>query len=294
MKQALWIVNPCAGRKKAEGKGLSDALAVFEQQQIQSTVYMTKGRGDAVQAAAQARGYDMVVCCGGDGTLHEVLNGMLQNEQPVPLGYIPCGTTNDFAVSLGLPTDFMQAAQCIAQGTPLAIDVGSMQGQKFSYVASFGAMTKASYSAPQKAKNRLGHLAYIFAGLKDIRSIKPYPLRVRFDGQTLQEEYLFGAVTNSTSVAGLFKLAAEEVDFVDGRFEVLLVRKPRHIWQLPAILKCLLTRKYKEKYIRFFHTDGIEFESDTPLDWTLDGEYGGSHTLTAVQVLPRAVQIIKK
>ena len=291
MKKALWIINPCSGKSSARS-GLLDALALFGQAGIEPTVHVTRARGDATETARTAQGYDMLVCCGGDGTLNEVINGLLDRAESLPLGYIPSGTTNDFASSLGLPRSFVQAARAVVEGEEQPVDIGSMNGRRFSYIASFGAFTKASYSTSQKSKNALGHMAYILEGARELSTLKPIRMRVRAGGETFEEDYIFGAVSNSTSVAGLLKLSPQEVDFADGRFEVLLIRQPKKNSDLYAILQCLSRKKYNSEYIRFFRADGIEFTSPEPVSWTLDGEFGGAVTQTMIHVLPRAVRMI--
>ena len=291
MKKALWIINPCSGKTTSRA-GLGEGLHIFSRADIEPTVYFTRAKGDAAAAAEKAQGYDMLVCCGGDGTLNEVINGLLRRPDPLPLGYIPSGTTNDFAASLGLSKRIAEAARDIVEGEPTPIDVGSLQGRRFSYIASFGAFTKASYSTPQKVKNAWGHLAYIFEGIKEVTNIKPMQISVLANGRRYEDNYLFGAVSNSTSVAGLFKLRRDMVDFSDGRFEVMLIRQPKKNADLYAAIQNLANQEYDPRYITFFHADKVELTSSEKIEWTLDGEYGGGYTESMVQVLPHALQLI--
>ena len=210
-KTLLLIFNPKAGRSKPRGP-LFDALALLSEGGYLIRIHRTTAAGDATATAAREGGkYDLVVASGGDGTLNEVISGLSRLDHPPLLGYLPQGTTNDFAASLRIPPDPEQAAAAILRHQVQVLDVGQWNQRCFAYVASFGAFTKSSYSAPQAAKNALGHFAYILEGMKDLNSLRPYRVKLTADGENLDGEYLFGAVCNSTSIGGLMKLGEQEI-----------------------------------------------------------------------------------
>ena len=225
-KKLLMIVNPRAGRNKSRGP-LFDAAAIFSQAGYLLSIHNTTPRaGDAAEAAAAAGDYDVVAAVGGDGTLNEVVSGLMTLERPPILGYLPQGSTNDFASSLHLPAKPEEAAAAMVAAAPRRLDVGRWGERYFVYVASFGAFTRSSYTASQAAKNALGHFAYILEGMKDLNSLRPYRVKLTADGEALDGEYLFGAVCNSTSIGGLMKLEEERVVLDDGKFELLLIPNP--------------------------------------------------------------------
>lgn len=291
-KQMLLIANPCAGRKRASTE-LVDIVSTLQAAGHRVSVHVTSGRGDAREVAArEAERYEMVVVCGGDGTLNEVLNGLMTVENRPPIGYVPTGTTNDFATSLGLPKKPKQAVENLLRGTPHPHDVGWFGGAYFSYIASLGAFTRVSYTTPQKLKNTFGHMAYLLEGVKDIGALKPFHLQMEWTQGRCEGEYLFGSVSNSTSVAGLFKLNPQDVQLDDGKFEVLLVRNPHNPVELQRIVTGLVHQKYDERYVTFFHTDRLHIQTDPPLPWTLDGECGGEHREIWIENRPQAIQIV--
>ena len=276
MKKLLMIVNPAAGKTRSHGP-LFDAISVFSKAGYLIHVHNTTGRGDATQVAAEhAMDYDVVVCCGGDGTLNETVSGLLQLESPPPLGYIPRGSTNDFAATLGLSSNPVQAAEDIVTHQPQMLDIGFWNNRPFVYVASFGAFTRSSYAAPQASKNALGHLAYILEGMKDLNSLRPYHMRLTADGEVLDGEYLFGAICNSTSIGGLMKLDPSRVVLDDGRFEMLLVPNPKTPAELQSLLLALLNQQYDAQGLIFRHVSSVTVEPSEDLPWSLDGEYGPS------------------
>ena len=212
MKKLLFIMNPRAGTRKAN-KVLPDILGLFNRYGYDVHVHITKGQGDGMEIVQQrAAEMDLVVCCGGDGTFNETVSGILKSGAQVPIGYIPAGSTNDFAVSLGLKNNPMEAAKQIMEGEAQAYDVGCFGGRHFTYVASFGLFTKASYATPQNMKNALGHTAYLLEGMQELGQIKPIRMQLAADGHILDEEFLFGAICNSTSVAGILTLDPNQVD----------------------------------------------------------------------------------
>ena len=272
-KKLLLIVNPRAGRSRSHGP-LFDAAAVFSRAGYLLNIRTTAATGDAVRIAAEEGGaHDVVVAVGGDGTLNEVISGLMQLEDRPLLGYIPRGSTNDFASSLRIPKEPEEAAKFIVKSTPRQLDVGGWNGRPFVYVASFGAFTRSSYTASQSAKNALGHFAYILEGMKDISTLRPYRLKITADGEMLDGEYLFGAVCNSTSIGGLMKLDPERVVLDDGIFELLLIPNPKTAQQLQNLALALLDQKYDREGLVFRHVSAVHVETAEALPWSLDGEY---------------------
>lgn len=271
-KKLLFIVNPVAGKKKMKNY-LLDVLDIFAGEGYASTVMVTGRRGDATRFASYGTEYDLVVCSGGDGTLNEVISGMLKNDIHVPLGYIPCGSTNDFASSMGIPLDIKKCAKSLIGATPLPLDIGSFNDRYFTYIASFGAFTAASYSAPQNSKNFWGPLAYIFEGIKDLQSIKPYHVKVVSDGNIYEDDYVFGAVANTKKFGGIVKFKDELVSLNDGLFEVLLIKMPKTIVDLNNIIGSLSSNKFDNKHFDFFKSARLTVSPSESIAWSLDGEY---------------------
>ena len=227
MKKMLFIMNPFSGQKRAN-KFLPDILLLYSQAGFDVTVHMTTAQGSAREAVLRlGQGMDLVVCCGGDGTFNETVHGMLELGLTVPIGYIPAGSTNDFAASLRLSTNILQAARDILDGEPVSYDVGKFGGRYFSYVASFGAFTRASYATPQSIKNALGHTAYLLEGINELSQIRKVHIRMEMDEGVVEDDFLFGAISNSTSVGGILTLNSNQVDLGDGLFEILLVREEK-------------------------------------------------------------------
>ncbi len=275
MSKLLLIVNPAAGKMRSK-TALFTLVDTFCRGGYQVTTYITSARDDARRVTALwAAEYDLVVCCGGDGTLNEVMDALVKNNITVPLGYIPAGSTNDFAASLKLPLQPLKAALTIVNGKDSHIDVGVFNGDRhFSYIASFGVFTAASYTAPQASKNLWGHFAYILEGLKELSAIQSYRVCVTADGQKFEDDYLFGAVCNSTSVAGLVRINQGVVDMSDGLFELILVRRPKSVADLSKILQSLNTGKFEgNEMFDFCKTSSVTFCSDSSMPWSLDGEY---------------------
>lgn len=227
MKKVLLIVNPCAGQKKAR-RFLMDMVAILNRGDCQVLVHVTAAPGDGEAAVLRYAGeVEQILCCGGDGTFHEVVSGLLKCGGEIPLGYIPAGSTNDFAASLKLSTNLLQATRDTVDGSPVKLDVGRFNDTYFSYVASFGMFTKVSYATPQSVKNILGHAAYALGGIQELSQLKSYPLRFTLeDGTVIQDSFIFGAVSNTFRVGGILTLDAAQVDMSDGSLELLLIRPP--------------------------------------------------------------------
>lgn len=293
MKKLFLVMNPCSGKKRAN-KVLAEIIDVFNRVDYEVTAYMTAARGDATRAAAErAADFDRIVCIGGDGTLNEVIAGLHEVGQQTPIGYIPAGSTNDFANSLGLPKDLLDAARLAATGEPRKLDIGSFNGRCFSYVASFGAFTRTSYATPQGMKNALGHVAYLLAGAKELTSIRSTHMRfVLADGTSFEDDYIFGAISNSTSVAGLLTLSPDLVDLNDGLFELLLIRKPHSLLELSDCVLALTTQEYHTPMLTMVSTGRVEIDCPSELDWTLDGEYAAGQAHCVVENLHDAIRVI--
>lgn len=295
MEKVLLIVNPVAGKMKAKTT-LLDVVTALQKSGESVTVFITQSRGDAVKEAALAEknGFKKVVCFGGDGTLNETINGLMQSQSKLPLGYIPAGSTNDFATSMKLPSVPKKSAELIANGTVKPIDIGVFDEQRyFTYVAAFGVFTAASYSVTQDMKNIFGHLAYILGGVKEIGNIKSHHVKITMGDKVIEDDYMFGAVANSTSVAGIVKLDESLVDMSDGQFEVGLIKKPKTIAELNRIITALTTSKFENGGIEFYKASEVTVESQGKLDWTLDGEHGESVDKVIIKNLHKAVNFIK-
>ena len=293
MKKLLFIVNPKAGKTKSRAP-LFDAIARFSQSGYLVRLFITTRGGDAYQAAAECGGdYDLVVCAGGDGTLNEVISGLMTLENRPPIGYLPGGSTNDFATSLRLSSNPSMAAAAIVSGRATHLDAGRFNTRFFAYVASFGALTKASYSATQTAKNALGHLAYILEGIGSLDSLRPYRARIEADEEIFEGTFIFGAVCNSTSLGGLVKLDPKKVQMDDGKFELLLLKMPKNPIDLQNLITGLLKMKYDMPGIIFRHVEQVKLTTEDDIPWSLDGEYAESCPIVEIENLPRAITLIR-
>ncbi len=278
-KKLMLIINPAAGRG-AYKLNLPDALQLLDQGGFRTTLFFTAGRGDATElAAAHGAEFDTVACVGGDGTLSEVLAGLMRLDAPPPIGYFPMGTTNDVATTLDLPkNDTIGAARRILSGTPHPFDVGGFgDGEFFAYIAAFGAFTEVSYATPQTQKKALGHLAYVLQGMAQLPRIEAVNARVEYDGGVVEGRFLYGSMSNSTSVAGILRLKEEMVSLGDGQSELVLVREPQTIDGFGAILTSALTQSFDCPDLLILHTTKARFFFDKPVPWTRDGEDGGAH-----------------
>ena len=292
-KKLLLIANPRAGRGK-HSAALFDAAWAFSKAGYLVSIRKPEQYGD-IRAIAAEHGsrFDLIVCCGGDGTLSSTISGVMQLPSPrPPIGYLPGGSTNDFALSLGLPLEIEEAAQQILTGTPHSLDLGHFNGREFVYVASFGAFTRASYAAPQEIKNALGYFAYILEGAKDLDTLHPYHMRVEADGEVFEGDYLFGAVSNSTSIGGKMKIDQSIVAMDDGEFELVLVPFVRSLEELSGLLISLLHQEFDPKYVTVRHAKKIIFRTEEDIPWSLDGEYAPSAPEVTVEVLHHAYELI--
>lgn len=257
---------------------LSDILELLENGGYETTVRPTTKRGDAYSYVKErSQEIQLVVCSGGDGTLDEVVTGMLASGSDTPIGYIPAGSTNDFGGSLQLPKNMLRAAEIVVNGQNFPCDVGAFNEDVFVYIAAFGLFTEVSYETAQDVKNVLGHMAYILEGVKHLSSIRSYSLKVSYEDCVVEDEFIFGMITNSVSVGGFKQITGKNVLLDDGVFEVTLIRRPRNPMELNAVLAALLNRDINADCMIYFRTKQLKIESSEPIAWTLDGEYGGSH-----------------
>lgn len=294
MKKMLFIMNPCSGQKRAN-RFLPEILSTFNEAGYDVLVHMTAGPGDGDKTVCRlGAGMDAIVCCGGDGTFNDVVSGLLHSGLDVPVGYIPAGTTNDFANSLKLPTDVMEATRAIVDGTPVAYDAGKFGDRYFSYVASFGAFTRASYATPQNIKNALGHTAYVLEGIQELSQLRKEHVRMDIGGRIVEDDFLFGAISNSTSVGGILTLDPSQVDMRDGLLEVLLVRAPRNLGELTECIQALKSQKYNCEMITFCSAPRVTVYSDPDMPWTLDGEREEGHGEVVVENQHLAVKLLQK
>lgn len=302
-KKMLFIINPVSGRSQIKNH-LLEIIEIFSGAGFQVVCYTTKGPGDARRVARERAGdYLYIVCAGGDGTLDEVVSGMMENrDKPfVPIGYIPAGTTNDFASSLHIPSNMKDAAKIIASGSVYRCDLGRFNKKDyFTYVAAFGIFTGTSYQTPQELKNQLGHLAYILQGVSELGQMKAYRVHIEAVAENngkkekvdLEGDFAYGMVTNSRSIGGFQNLTGKEVDLQDGLFEVTLVRMPTNPLELSEILMALGNPEMESSMIVTFKTSKISLSCDETIAWTRDGEYAGAHKKVFLEICPGQFRIL--
>lgn len=292
-KRILIIANPQSGKAKMKTE-LMGVVQTLSNAGYEVTVYPTKQRADATERVKQIKEdeYEIIVVCGGDGTLNEVITGLMQTNLSVKIGYIPAGTLNEWSQGLGIPRGIQKAAGEIGGGKEITLDIGKFDEKYFTYTASFGAFTSASYNTPQGMKNFLGQTAYLIGGIKSLGSLKPNHMKFTINDQVIEGDFLFGAVSNSMSVGGIVKFKENVVELNDGLFEVLLIRKPDNILKLQPIIDGLLKKDFTKEGIEFFHTDKVVVESDDKIAWTLDGEYSDSKEKFVIENMHDAIKFI--
>ena len=278
MKNLMLVVNPAAGRGGYKFN-LPDALHTLDRGGYRTTLFFTSARGEATQLVREyGERFDVVTCIGGDGTLSEVIGGLMTLDTPPKLGYFPMGTANDVATTLGLPkNDSLAAAQRLVAGKPHPFDVGGFDEEYFAYIAAFGAFTEVSYSTPQDQKRALGHLAYVLQGAAALGRIETYHTVVEYDGGVIEDDLVYGSLSNSTSVAGIVRLNEKMVGLGDGMSELVLVKDPKTVAGFGEIVESVLSQRYDSEKLLILHTKKAVFHFDKPVPWTRDGEDGGAH-----------------
>lgn len=267
--------------------GLYEAIEVFCGAGYEVTVHITLAKNDArEQVVRRGADFDIIVCCGGDGTLNETVSGMIDAGLDIPLGYIPAGTTNDFATSVGIPKNIRAAAENIVNGEEHSIDIGRFgESEYFIYIASLGAFTKVSYSTPQASKNSLGHFAYILESVKELSEIRPHKIRISAKGINIEENVIFAAISNTTRIGGVIGLPQSSVNTSDGMFEVLLIKYPKNMAELNNTVMSLTRRDFSDPSILLMHCDELTVSSEEEIAWTRDGEDGGKFTSVSLSNL---------
>ena len=292
--EILLLINPVAGRQ-IMAQEEKKVLAVFEDAGHDATVVYTSLEISVKEQLAKyiSDSTDMLVCAGGDGTLNKVVCAVIELGLQILLGYLPAGSTNDFAVSLGLPKRPAAAVSLALSGEPRSLDAGKFgNGPYFVYVASFGAFTQASYTTTQSLKNTIGHMAYIVEGMKELPNLKEYHVKVQTEYESFEGDYVFGAVTNTSSIAGVIRLPGDQVKFDDGLMELALVKMPKNIGDFHRIVMSLLSGSYDPAVITFRHVKWAEFSSDSDIPWSLDGEYASGGREVKIEVLPKAFSLM--
>ena len=293
MKKLYFILNLQSGKATISSK-LAVVIDMFTKAGYEVTARPTQERMDACAAAKYAcgQGFDLIVCSGGDGTLNEVIQGIMRSEKKLPIGYIPAGSTNDFARGVGIPRNIIDAVQWIIDGKKYPCDIGSFNDKFFTYIAAFGAFTEVTYETSQQVKNVLGHVAYVLNGISRLKNIKSYHMKITYDDEIIEDNYIFGMVTNSSSVAGLLSLNNFLLD--DGLYEVTLIKTPGNPLDLQRIIHSLLNIDIDidTAYIKSFRTSKIRFECDDELQWTIDGEFGGAYKTVDVCNNKQAIELM--
>lgn len=292
MKKVLFVFNPYSGKALIKNY-LLDIVDTMVKADYEVTIYPTQKRGDATRMVEEAtEDYNLIVCSGGDGTLDEAVTGMMRREHKIPLGYIPAGSTNDFATSLGIPKEMPKAAETAVRGKPFACDIGAFNQDYFVYVAAFGLFTEVSYKTSQEWKNVLGHAAYILEGARCLHDIPSFLMQVEYNNTRVQDEFIYGMISNSTSVGGFKGMTGKDVLLDDGVFEVTLIKKPRNPIELNEIIASLINLVDDTDMVYSFKTDEVKFTAKNNVAWTLDGEFGGEHTEVVVRNICRAIEIM--
>ena len=293
-KKLLFIFNPHSGKGLIKNK-LLEIVDIMVKADYEVTIYPTQSKGDAQNhVREEAKNYDLIVCSGGDGTLDEAVSGMMESEEKTLLGYIPAGSTNDFANSLRIPKSMLKAANVAVKGRRFPVDIGYFNGDSFVYVAAFGLFTAVSYQTSQQLKNVLGHAAYILEGMKQLLDIPVYKMRVEYDDEVLEDEFIYGMITNSISVGGFKNLTGKNVLLDDGVFEVTLIKAPKNPLELNEIIAALTSRKDDTDLVYSFKSSNIKFYPEEIIPWTLDGEFGGDHKEVEIRNMHQALEIMVK
>lgn len=291
-KKMLFIYNPRAGKSQIRSN-LLDMIDIFVKAGYEVTAYPTQAQGDGIRAVTERQigYYDMIACSGGDGTLDEVVTGMMRCEKRLPIGYVPAGTTNDFAGSLGIPRSMDKAARVIVDGRSFRCDVGGFNENIFVYIAAFGLFTDVSYETRQDMKNVLGHMAYVLEGMRKLSKVKSYALKVTSGDKVIKGDFIFGMITNSLSVGGFKKITGDNVKLDDGVFEVTLIKRPGNPVELNTIMAAMVNRNIDTDLMECFTASELQIESEEEIAWTLDGEFGGRHSRVEIRNYKQALEI---
>lgn len=291
-KKLMFIFNPYAGKAQIKNK-LVDILDIFVKHNYEISIYPTQNGTDAKEITKNLpeKEYDLVVCSGGDGTLDQVVSGMMNREEKIPIGYIPAGSTNDFANSLRIPKNMLKAAEVAVGDDYIQSDIGSFNDEYYVYIAAFGIFTEVSYQTKQEVKNILGHAAYILEGMKRLGSIRSYFLKIECNGEVIEDEFIFGMITNSVSIGGFKHMTSKNILLDDGLFEAAFIKKPNNPIELQEIIATLLIEELDTKYIYSFKTDKVVITSEEAIPWTLDGEFGGEHKKSVIMNNKQALKI---
>lgn len=290
-KKMFFIYNPKAGKAQIKSN-LLDIIDIFTKAGYEVTAYPTQAAGDAIRAVRERHaGYDIVVCSGGDGTLDEVVTGMMKSDEHLPIGYVPAGSTNDFANSLKIPKNMRQAADVVVNGRDFDCDIGWFNKDVFIYVAAFGIFTDVSYQTKQDMKNVIGHAAYLLEGVKRLPSVRAYPLKISCDEESIEGDFIYGMITNSHSVGGFRGITGQNVSLDDGLFEVTLIRKPSNPLDINNIILALVDKRVKSEHIYTYSAQSVKVESGESVAWTLDGEFGGEHLTAQIENGHKALKI---
>ena len=283
-KKMLFIYNPRAGKSQIRSN-LLDMIDIFVKAGYEVTAYPTQAQGDGIRAVTERQigYYDMIACSGGDGTLDEVVTGMMRCEKRLPIGYVPAGTTNDFAGSLGIPRSMERAARVIVDGRSFRCDVGGFNENIFVYIAAFGLFTDVSYETRQDMKNVLGHMAYVLEGMRKLSKVKSYALKVISGDKVIKGDFIFGMITNSLSVGGFKKITGDNVKLDDGVFEITLIKRPGNPVELNTIMAAMVNRNIDTDLMECFTASELQIESQEEISWTLDGEFGGRHSRVEIR-----------
>ena len=290
-QKLLFIINPHSGKGQIKNN-LVDIVDIMVKAGYDVTIYTTQARADATRKVMEeAANFDRIVCSGGDGTLDEVVIGLIKSDTNTPIGYIPAGSTNDFANSLGIPKEMVKAAEVAVGKNPFPCDIGDFNSDTFVYVAAFGLFTEVSYKTSQQLKNIFGHVAHIMEGAKHLHDILSYNMQVEYEGHVFQDEFIYGMVTNSVSVGGFKGMTGTDVNLDDGVFEVTLIKKPHNPIELNEILACLTNMIDDSDLIYSFKTNEVKITAREQIAWTLDGEFGGEHKEVIIRNLNKRVTI---
>jgi len=294
-KKLLFIYNPHAGKGKIKNR-LSDIVELFVRNDFEVVLYTTMCKKDAtdiVMDCVNREEYDLVVCSGGDGTLNEVINGLMRIDKKPRIGFIPSGTTNDFAYNLNLPRNMLKAAQIVLKGKAFPCDVGIINGEYFTYTAAFGLFTDTAYETPQTSKNMLGRLAYILEGVKRLPNWKSYHMEITYGDQVISDNFIYGMVANSNSIGGFKGFTGKEVLLDDGLFEGIFIKTPQNVLEFQIIINDLLTSNLKSDFIFSFPVKEIQLTSEELVPWAIDGEYGGEFQTVNIENYKQAITVIR-